>query len=74
MIIDAYSHVCPEPLLDAISARFPSDEVAALRKNSYLYDGARRIRIARCHKGDQAFAPLRLQRGKSGFNSGHYQV
>jgi predicted TIM-barrel fold metal-dependent hydrolase len=44
LIIDAYSHVCPEPLLDAISARFPSDEVAALRKNSYLYDGARRIR------------------------------
>jgi aminocarboxymuconate-semialdehyde decarboxylase len=44
MIIDSYSHVCPEPLLDAISERHPSDEVAALRKNSYLFDGERRLR------------------------------
>jgi hypothetical protein len=45
VIIDAYSHVCPERLLDAISARHPSAEVAALRKNSYLFDGERRLRF-----------------------------
>lgn len=44
MIIDTYSHVCPEPLLDAMSRRFPGAEVAALRKNSYLFDGERRLR------------------------------
>ena len=44
MIVDAYSHVCPERLLDAISERYPSTEVAALRKNSYLFDGERRLR------------------------------
>ena len=44
MIVDAYSHVCPERLLDAISERHPSAEVAALRKNSYLFDGGRRLR------------------------------
>ena len=37
MIVDAYSHVWPEPLLDAVSERHPSAEVAALRKNSYLF-------------------------------------
>ena len=44
MIVDAYSHVCPERLLDAISERHPSTEVAALRKNSYLFDGERQLR------------------------------
>ena len=44
MIVNAYSHVCPGRLLDAISARHPSTEVAALRKNSYLFDGERRLR------------------------------
>jgi len=44
VIVDAYSHVCPERLLDAISERHPSTEVAALRKNSYLFDGERRLR------------------------------
>ena len=44
MIVNAYSHVCPERLLDAISERHPSTEVAALRKNSYLFDGERRLR------------------------------
>ncbi|HWG60438.1 MAG TPA: amidohydrolase family protein [Streptosporangiaceae bacterium] len=44
MIVDAYSHVCPERLLDAINERHPGAEVAALRKNSYLFDGERRLR------------------------------
>lgn len=44
MIIDAYSHVCPERLLDAIATRYPGAEAAALRKNSYLFDGERRLR------------------------------
>jgi aminocarboxymuconate-semialdehyde decarboxylase len=44
VIIDAYSHVCPERLLDAIAAKHPGAEVAALRKNSYLFDGERRLR------------------------------
>jgi hypothetical protein len=44
VIVDAYSHVCPGRLLDAISERHPSTEVAALRKNSYLFDGERRLR------------------------------
>ena len=44
MIVDAYSHVCPEPLLVAISERHPGAEVAALWKNSYLFDGKRRLR------------------------------
>jgi hypothetical protein len=44
VIVDAYSHVCPERLLDAISERHPGAEVAALRKNSYLFDGERRLR------------------------------
>jgi predicted TIM-barrel fold metal-dependent hydrolase len=45
MIVDAYSHVCPEPLLVAISERHPGAEVAALWKNSYLFDGERRLRF-----------------------------
>jgi aminocarboxymuconate-semialdehyde decarboxylase len=44
VIVDAYSHVCPERLLDAISERHPGDEAAALRKNTYLFDGGARIR------------------------------
>jgi aminocarboxymuconate-semialdehyde decarboxylase len=44
LIVDAYSHVCPERLLDAINERHPGAEVAALRKNSYLFDGERRLR------------------------------
>jgi predicted TIM-barrel fold metal-dependent hydrolase len=44
VIIDAYSHVCPEPLLDAIATRYPGAEAAALRKNTYLFDGERRLR------------------------------
>lgn len=43
MIIDAYSHVCPAPLLEAIAAAKPSAEVGAL-KNSYLWDADRRLR------------------------------
>jgi hypothetical protein len=44
VVVDAHWHVCPERLLDAISERHPSAEVAALRKNSYLFDGERRLR------------------------------
>jgi predicted TIM-barrel fold metal-dependent hydrolase len=44
VVVDAYSHVCPERLLDAISERYPGSEVAALRENSYLFDGGRRLR------------------------------
>ena len=41
----------PERLLDAITERHPSIEVAALRKNSYLFDGERRLRyMDRRHK------------------------
>lgn len=43
MIIDAYSHVCPAPLLDAIIAAKPSAEAGALT-NSYLWDADRRLR------------------------------
>ena len=42
MIVDAYSHVCPAPLLEAISAARPSAEAGAL-KNSYLWDPDRRL-------------------------------
>ncbi len=44
MIVDAYSHVCPERLLDAIEDLHPTAEAAALRKNSYLFDADRRLR------------------------------
>jgi aminocarboxymuconate-semialdehyde decarboxylase len=43
MIIDAYSHVCPAPLLEAITAAKPSAEAGALT-NSYLWDAGRRLR------------------------------
>lgn len=45
MIADAYSHVCPERLLDAVSKRHSGPDVASLRKNSYLFDGERRLRF-----------------------------
>lgn len=44
MIVDAYAHVCPERLMDAISQRHPGAEVAALRRNGYRHDGERRLR------------------------------
>jgi hypothetical protein len=44
VIVDAYSHVCPGRLPGAINERHPSSGVAALRKNSYLFDGERRLR------------------------------
>jgi predicted TIM-barrel fold metal-dependent hydrolase len=44
VIVDAYSHVCPEGLLNAIEELHPTAEAAALRKNSYLFDADRRLR------------------------------
>lgn len=44
MIVDAYSHCCPERFLDAVEELHPTAEAAALRKNSYLYDTGRRLR------------------------------
>jgi aminocarboxymuconate-semialdehyde decarboxylase len=43
MVIDAYSHVCPAPLLEAMTEQAPSAEAGAL-KNSYLWDAERRLR------------------------------
>jgi predicted TIM-barrel fold metal-dependent hydrolase len=43
MVIDAYSHVCPAPLLEAMTEQAPSAEAGAL-KNSYLWDADRRLR------------------------------
>jgi aminocarboxymuconate-semialdehyde decarboxylase len=43
VIVDAYSHVCPERFLDAIEELHPTAEAAALRKNSYLFDAERRL-------------------------------
>lgn len=44
MIIDAYSHVFPMPLIDALAAVSPTAELQALRSQStYLYDEDRRI-------------------------------
>ncbi len=44
MIIDAYSHVFPMPLIDALAAVSPTAELQALRsQSSYLYDEDRRI-------------------------------
>ena len=44
MIIDAYSHVFPMPLIDALAEVSPSAELIALRsQSSYLYDEDRRI-------------------------------
>jgi predicted TIM-barrel fold metal-dependent hydrolase len=44
VIIDAYSHVFPMPLIDALAAVSPTAELKALRsQSSYLYDEDRRI-------------------------------
>jgi predicted TIM-barrel fold metal-dependent hydrolase len=44
VIIDAYSHVFPMPLIDALAEVSPSAELLALRsQSSYLYDEDRRI-------------------------------
>jgi predicted TIM-barrel fold metal-dependent hydrolase len=43
MVIDAYSHVCPAALLEAMTEQAPSAEAGAL-KNSYLWDADRRLR------------------------------
>ncbi len=44
MIIDAYSHVFPMPLIEALAEVSPSAELLALRsQSSYLYDEDRRI-------------------------------
>jgi aminocarboxymuconate-semialdehyde decarboxylase len=44
VIIDAYSHVFPMPLIDALAEVSPSAELIALRsQSSYLYDEDRRI-------------------------------
>ncbi len=45
MIIDAYSHVCPQRLIEAVNSEYPSAEAAALRRRPYLSDGAMRIRF-----------------------------
>lgn len=45
MIIDAYSHVCPQRLIDAINRDYPSAEASALSRRPYLYDAARRVRF-----------------------------
>jgi predicted TIM-barrel fold metal-dependent hydrolase len=42
MIIDAYSHVCPAPLLEAVLAARPSAAARGLT-NSYLWDAGRRL-------------------------------
>ncbi len=43
VVIDAYSHVCPKALLDAIEAVKPSAESGGVRQNFYLHDCARRL-------------------------------
>jgi predicted TIM-barrel fold metal-dependent hydrolase len=44
MVIDAYAHVFPMRLIEALAEVSPSAELAALRaQTSYLYDDARRI-------------------------------
>lgn len=43
MIIDAYSHVCPAPFIDAIAKIRPSAESDALRSVRYLWDIDARI-------------------------------
>ncbi len=45
MIIDAYSHVCPERLTKAIGREFPSAEAAALDGKPLLWDAEARIRF-----------------------------
>lgn len=43
MVIDAYSHACPEALIDAMEQVHPTAEARALRNNSYQWDTKRRI-------------------------------
>ncbi len=45
MIIDAYSHVCPERLIEAINRDYPSAEAAALDSRPYLRDASKRVRF-----------------------------
>ena len=45
MIIDAYSHVCPARLTDAIGREYPSAEAAALDGKPLLRDADERIRF-----------------------------
>lgn len=51
MIIDAYSHVCPKELAEAIAEANPTGEVKAL-DNSYLWDGERRLEYMDKHQID----------------------
>jgi predicted TIM-barrel fold metal-dependent hydrolase len=43
LVIDAYSHMCPEPLLLAMEKVHPNAEINALRTNSYQWDVKRRV-------------------------------
>jgi len=53
MVIDAYSHVFPTPLIEALSELKPSAELAALRAQStYNFDPARRITYMDAHGFD----------------------
>jgi aminocarboxymuconate-semialdehyde decarboxylase len=53
MVIDAYAHVFPMPLIDALAEVRPSAELVALRaQSSYLYDAARRIAYMEEHGFD----------------------
>lgn len=45
MIIDAYSHVCPQRLTEALQRYFPSAEAAALDSKPYLRDASMRVRF-----------------------------
>lgn len=45
MIVDAYSHVCPQRLIEAINRDYPSAEAAALDSRPYLRDAAQRVRF-----------------------------
>lgn len=44
MVIDAYSHACPQALIEALERVHPSAEARALRTNSYQWDTDRRRR------------------------------
>ncbi len=53
MIIDAYSHVFPMPLIEALGEVSPTAELTALRsQSSYLYDEGRRIAYMDEHSFD----------------------
>ncbi|MGH7611627.1 MAG: amidohydrolase family protein [Candidatus Dormibacteria bacterium] len=53
MIIDAYSHVFPEPLIEAMAGVKPGAELQALREQSpYLRDPERRLRYLDQHHFD----------------------